>query len=80
MRLTAFLTLICAMFLTAGCDKKQPIELATKLDPLFCDVEEPRRFTRAELDARAASWPENLRLDIKTNTTWDRECVPSQGD
>lgn len=68
------------MFLTTGCGEKPRIELAAKEDPLFCDVEEPRRFTREELDARAASWPDNLRLDVKTNTTWDRECGPMEGD
>jgi hypothetical protein len=44
-------------------------------EALFCDVEEPRRFTQAELDWRAANAPANLRRDFKTNTTWDRECV-----
>lgn len=40
----------------------------------FCDVEEPRRFTQAELDWRAANAPWNLRRDFKTNISWDREC------
>jgi hypothetical protein len=44
--------------------------------PLFCDVEEPRRFSQEELDWRAAHAPWNLRRDFKTNLTWDRECDP----
>jgi len=52
------------------------------LDPedvvLFCDVEEPRRFSQEELDWRAANAPWNLRRDFKTNTTWDRECVDTE--
>jgi hypothetical protein len=38
-------------------------------------VEEARRFTRAEWEYRAKRWPDNLALDIKTNLTFDRECV-----
>lgn len=48
--------------------------------PLFCDVEELRLFTQAELDWRAANAPDNLRRDFKTNTTFDRECSPQVPD
>lgn len=73
MQSTICLTTLCGMFLLAGCGPSPappPIE-----KPLFCDVEEPRRFTQTELDWRAANAPWNLRRDFKTNTTWDRECV-----
>ena len=70
MRLMRYPTVGLLMFLIAGCD---PVVLAPS-DPLFCDVEEPRVFTRDELEVRAARWPQNLRRDWKTNTTWDREC------
>jgi len=43
-------------------------------EALFCDVEEPRRFTQVELDWRSENAPANLRRDFKTNLTWDREC------
>ncbi|SDI56051.1 hypothetical protein [Salipiger marinus] len=77
MRLTSCLTLICGMCLTTGCaDPARKLELVPTEGPLFCDVEQPRRFTREELEVRSDRWPENLRLDIKTNTTWDRECAP----
>jgi hypothetical protein len=45
----------------------------------FCDIEEPRRFTQAELDWRAANAPWNLRRDFKTNISWDRECEGADG-
>ena len=35
--------------------------------PLFCDVEEVRRFSKEELDWRAANAPWNLRRDYVTN-------------
>lgn len=60
------------MFLTIGCDKPQ--EPVASTDPLFCDVEEARRFTQEELDWRSEHAPWNLRRDYKTNLTWDREC------
>lgn len=65
--------MLCLAFPLIGCSPKvtpPPIE-----GPLFCDVEEPRRFTQAELDWRAANAPWNLRRDYKTNTAWDRECA-----
>lgn len=64
---------LCASCLIAGCAPK-PIPPVI-VEPLFCDVEEPRRFTQEELDWRAANAPWNLRRDFKTNTTWDRECT-----
>lgn len=76
MRLTAFLMMICAPFLMAGSCVDPDIQPVIEA-PLFCDVEQPRRFTQAELDWRAANAPDNLRLDFKTNTSWDRECRES---
>ena len=40
----------------------------------FCDLEEKRYFSQAELDWRAQNAPENLRLDYKTNLAIEREC------
>lgn len=62
----------CVLFLITGCASDIPAVVEA---PLFCDVEEPRRFTQAELDWRAAHAPANLRRDFKTNMTWDRECA-----
>lgn len=42
--------------------------------PAFCDIEEPRRFTQAEIDWRSANAPWNLRRDLKTNEAWQAEC------
>ena len=70
-KLTTCLTLICLMFLTAGCTKAVVV---ASTDALFCDVEEERRFTQAEIDWRAANAPWNLRRDYKTNLTYEREC------
>lgn len=59
------------MLLSAGCSQKeQPIIT----DPLFCDLEEKRRFTQEEIDWRAANAPWNLRKDFKTNLAYEREC------
>ena len=59
--------------LLSGCDQQEPPILD---DPvLFCDVEEPRRFSVEEWAWRSENAPWNLRRDVKTNTTWDRECV-----
>lgn len=72
MRSTTFLIPALAMCLMAGsCLKPDPV---ASTEPLFCDVEEPRRFTQEELDWRVAHAPWNLRRDWKTNETWDREC------
>jgi hypothetical protein len=60
------------MCLTAGsCLKPVPpaIEAA-----FFCDVEEPRRFSQAEIDWRRQNAPWNLARDYRTNLTWEREC------
>ena len=59
------------MFLIAGCDQKEPTIIE---EALFCDVEEPRRFSQAEIDWRSENAPWNLRKDYKTNLTWEREC------
>lgn len=66
--------MLCVSFLLSGCVQTAPQVLE---DPpaLFCDLEEPRRFSQEELDWRAANAPWNLRRDFKTNTTWERECV-----
>ena len=61
-------------FLTIGCAPDRDVTLDPEDVVLFCDVEEPRRFSQEELDWRAANAPWNLRRDFKTNTTWDREC------
>lgn len=65
---------MAALSLITGCARPPPDEPPPVTAPLFCDVEEPRRFTQAEIDWRAANAPWNLRRDYKTNTTWDREC------
>ena len=62
---------ICLMFLLVGCSKSETIPLG----PLFCDIEEPRRFTQAEINWRAENAPWNLRRDFKTNAAWDEECA-----
>lgn len=62
--------MICGTSLTIGCAPK----VAASDDALFCDVEERRKFTQAELDWRAANAPWNLRKDFKTNLTHEREC------
>ncbi len=64
---------ICVLFLIAGCGGQPEPEPPTDV-VLFCDVEEPRRFTQEELDWRAANAPWNLRRDFKTNGTWEEEC------
>lgn len=63
------------MSLAAGCFRPS-LEDAPVADEAanFCDVEQPRRFTQAEVDWRAENAPANLRLDFKTNTTFEREC------
>lgn len=72
MRTSTILALMtCSTFLAGGsCQMRAP----ANDKPLFCDVEEPRRFDPEELRVRAEKWPENLRRDHKTNLTWDREC------
>lgn len=74
MKWTPFPLMLCATLLTTGCDPAPPPVIEGK-PVLFCDVEEPRRFTQEELDWRSENAPWNLRRDFKTNRTWDRECV-----
>ena len=84
---TLSLTVICVHgFILIGCSPTKLADLdleAPELKapaPLFCDVEEPRRFTQAEIDWRAEHAPTNLRKDIKTNLTWDAECAPKKSE
>jgi hypothetical protein len=77
MKLPLILSMIYLLSPLTGCEE-QEIEVAT--DPLFCDVEEPRQFSQEELDWRSANAPWNLRRDFATNSTWDRECVPTDGE
>jgi hypothetical protein len=72
-RLTQYLTVTCAMSLVGGCSLP-PADVVADEAANFCDVEQPRRFTQAEVDWRAENAPANLRLDFKTNTTFEREC------
>lgn len=61
----------------AGCGNPAPEplpDLRAVHGPLFCDVEELRRFSQEELDWRAANAPWNLRRDFNTNKAWDAEC------
>lgn len=74
-KLMLYLTAGLPLFLTTGCFRTPPATLDPADVVLFCDVEEPRKFSQKELDWRAANAPWNLRRDFKTNTTWDRECV-----
>jgi len=66
------MTMICASVFLAGCDWFRPTERIAE-GPLFCDVEQVRRFTQAEIDARAA-FPANLRLDLATNERGRDSC------
>lgn len=67
---------IFTLCLIAGCARNEPPEVVTvpQDGALFCDIEEPRGFTQAEIDWRAANAPWNLRRDYKTNLAWEREC------
>ena len=63
---------ICAASLTAGCVNSAVVPLD---GPLFCDVEEPRLFPSLEvIDWRLEHDRENIKLDLKTNKTGQREC------
>ncbi len=42
--------------------------------PLFCDVEEARRFGSDEVKWRAANARRNLELDLATNETGETYC------
>lgn len=70
-QLIIYLTVPLWLFLITGCGQKETPPVIE--EPLFCDIEEPRRFSQEELDWRAANAPWNLRRDFKTNTAWDRE-------
>jgi hypothetical protein len=72
MPLTKYLIPILSMCLITGCAPEPVLVPDGAAD--FCDIEEPRRFTHAELDWRAANASWNLRRDFKTNISWDREC------
>lgn len=74
--ITFFLTL----FVLAGCSPRPEPPVVVYEGPLFCDVEEPRRFSQAEIDWRSVNAPWNLRRDFATNATWDRECVEGEPD
>jgi len=71
-QLTTYLILAASLIL-AGCSPQPPVT-APSTEALFCDVEEPRRFTQEEVDWRAKNAPWNLRRDYKTNLTFEREC------
>lgn len=59
-----------ALLALAGCGQPEPLPTG----PLFCDIEEPRRFSQEEWDWRSDNAPWNLRRDVKTNAAWDDEC------
>lgn len=61
------------LFLPAGLCH-QPVEIEPSDEALFCDVEEPRRFTQEEIDWRAINAQWNLVKDYQTNLTFEREC------
>lgn len=66
---------LCAMLLLSGCASKEVLVAVPEDNgPAFCDIEEPRRFTQAEIDWRSANAPWNLRRDLKTNEAWRAEC------
>ena len=64
-------TLAILTSLLIGCSTPPPV---VDEGPLFCDVEEKRKFSQAEIDWRAANAPWNLTRDFRTNLTWEREC------
>lgn len=75
MKLTRWAMMIFGvLFLGAG-SCLRPLEVAPIEGPLFCDVEEPRRFTQEEVDWRARFAPANLRRDFRTNLNFERECL-----
>ena len=74
MRSTAFLTLACVTQLASGCLGLDKTPDLPPPGPDFCVVEEPRRFTQAEVDWRIANAPANFRRDLKTNATGKAEC------
>jgi hypothetical protein len=72
MKSTKNLAMICAASLTAGCANNAALPLD---GPLFCDVEQPRVFpSQAVIDWRLEHDRQNIKKDLKTNTTGAREC------
>lgn len=67
------ISMICAGLLLSGC-ADEPVEIPVTEGLLFCDAEEQRRFSQAEIDWRSENAPWNFRRDLKTNTTGAREC------
>jgi len=65
--------ILISLSLIAGCSP--PIDIEVSDAALFCDVEEPRRFTQDEIDWRTVNAQANLVRDYQTNLTWDRECL-----
>ena len=61
------LLMIFAAVSMSGCATSLPT------GPLFCDVESPRRFTSAEIDARVP-FSANLQLDLATNERGRDHC------
>ena len=76
LKLPLFPIAIClCMSILAGCSQTEIQEIpVVSPEPLFCDVEEPRRFSQEELNWRAEHAPWNLRRDFNTNKAWDAEC------
>lgn len=69
--------LIFVPFLITGCSPAPAVVAST--EAAFCDVEEKRRFSKEEVEWRAANAPWNLRRDYKTNLTYERECEAEAG-
>ena len=69
-RLMLFPAMALWILVVAGCATPAPVK-PPPAGPDFCLVEEPRRFSQAELDWRASNGVTNLRRDFKTNTTWE---------
>lgn len=67
--------LTTSLFLLSGCFREQEPEPVVE-KALFCDIEEPRKFSQEEINWRTENAPWNLRRDYRTNLSWDRECVP----
>lgn len=63
--------LVTSLFLLNGCVKTTEPAV---VQALFCDVEEPRKFSQEEINWRTVHAPWNLKRDFRTNLTWDREC------
>lgn len=62
--------MICAAVPLSGCVKPAVEDRG----PYFCDVEEMRVFSQAEVDARISVGPTNFRKDLKTNETGKAHC------